>query len=167
MSEPPSPQPGWIFGFPSTGDPALDVATMRAQLLGIRLAQALAERLDAVVSRPITIAAEQGWVVVRDRQADADWQRLGVESVVGEPGQPWEQVGVAVWAVLNSVQDFVVQAAKHPWPARAGGQRRLARGAALPLPGVAVEHDRIRLWYGDADRPVLELPAIRRRDLLG
>lgn len=167
MSERPSPQPGWIFGFPSTGDPALDVAAMRAHLLGIRLAQALAERLDAVVPRPITIAAEQGWVVVRDRQADSDWQRLGVESVVDEPGQPWEHVGVAVWAVLNSVQDFVIQAAKRPWPARAGDQRRVAWGVDLALPGVAVEHDRIRLWYGDADRPVLELPAIRRRDLLG
>jgi hypothetical protein len=165
MSTPSSPQPGEIFGFHATGDPALDLATMRAHLLGLRLAQALAERLDAVVPRPITIAADQGWVVVRDRQTE--WQRLGVEPVVGDPGAPWEHAGVAVLAVLNSVQDFVVQTRKHPWPAPVAGPQHPASGADLPMPGVRVEDDRVRLWYGDADQPVLELPAIPRRDLLG
>jgi hypothetical protein len=90
----------WMFGLRSSGDPALDLAAIRAEFLGLRLAQTLAERLGAVVPRPMSITADQGWEVVRDRQTE--WQRLAIEPVVGQPGAPREHVGVAVWATLTS-----------------------------------------------------------------
>jgi hypothetical protein len=39
----PTQQPGWIIGVRSTSDLALDLATVRARILALRLAQALAQ----------------------------------------------------------------------------------------------------------------------------
>jgi hypothetical protein len=152
-----------MLGFRPSGDPTEDLATTaRAQLLALQLAQVLAERLDAVVPRPITVAADQDWVVVRDGQTP-DWRR-GVEPTVGELGAAWEHVGMVVWTVLNSVQDFIIETNKHPWPPVAG--KETAKGTDLPMPWVRVEDDRVRLGYGDPDQPALELPAILRQDLV-
>jgi hypothetical protein len=44
--------PAGIIGVRSTSDLALDLATVRARILALRLAQALAQRLDEVVPCP-------------------------------------------------------------------------------------------------------------------
>jgi hypothetical protein len=156
----PTQPPGWITMVRSTGDLAADLATARAQLVAVRLAQALAQRLDAVVPRPISVAAQQDWVVVRwPHRGGAAWDRAGR----GAAGERWAHLGVAVWSVLNGVQAFVVQDRQQSWPAPAVDQP----AGAVPVAGVAVEADRIRLWYGEAAHPALGLPPIPRQELLG
>jgi hypothetical protein len=71
--------------------------------------------------------------------------------------------------VLHGVQTFMVELTKRAWPAsdRLSKHERQADWEAWirrrPLPDGVVEDGEARLWFGDRDRPVLELNPIRLR----
>jgi hypothetical protein len=58
--------------------------------------------------------------------------------------------------VLDLFQDRGAEETTEPWPAREG---------LMPMPGVEVGDEEIRLWYGDRRSPALTLEPIRRETL--
>lgn len=133
----------------------------------VRLATALAERLDAVVPSPFSVRAESGWV---SRFEGAKWD--GSSEVAGildwdpsaarEAGwetEDWPFVDRVVTVcdnVLNAVQDMIAEVTAEPWP-------RLPRGE-MAAPGSRADAELIYLWYGpDSAREegaVVALPPI-------
>jgi hypothetical protein len=53
---------------------------------------------------------------------------------------------------LNQIQTHVAHATREPWPAVAGPGY-----AGFPEPNAEVVGDEIRMWFGNRERPVLEL----------
>ena len=138
----------------------------------VRLAAALAERLDVVVPRPFHVRAEGGWIAVyRGEEWDGS---TGVAAIVGDDdagpegiadkGAPLaERVQAAAWAVLSSVQDAVSEATTEPWPVLPAG--------GLALPGTRADDESVYLWFGPETAretgAVLSLPSIRLEELAG
>ena len=134
-----------------------------ASAAAVRLAAALAARLNAVVPRPFRVRAEGGWVA---RYHGESWE--GSSDVAGVLDQPiapdetdeqWKFPGLAAgiaWNALSSVQDGVSETTTEPWPQLPGG--------GMALPGTRTDGERVFLWYGpdhesEADA-VLLLPPI-------
>jgi len=65
-----------------------------------------------------------------------------------------EQVAWGAERALNELQDYVDETSAEPWP----GQRTVPRAHA------AVVEGQLRMWFGNADDPVLECEPI---DLVG
>lgn len=114
----------------------------------MRLAMALADRLNAVAPDPFRVRAEGGWVsLYRGTEWDGS---TGVAAILDadsgpkgltEEGQDFaETVRNASYAVLSSVQDGVSEATTEPWP-------RLPSGN-LALPGARTDEEWVYLWYG-------------------
>jgi hypothetical protein len=104
-----------------------------------RLAAALAARL-APVSLPSRVTEE--------------WLLDQIAPVAGE------DVAGAAREALVAVQEAMVEATDLPWP-----EPYPDWSAGPPRPGVRVEGDVLRLWYGDETRPVLELEPLPLADL--
>ena len=117
-------------------------------LAAVRLASALAERLDAVVPRPIRVRAEGGWVslyvgeqpyasigvaAVLDQEIDSDEKDVERRSFA-------ERAATVVWNALSSAQDTVAETTTEPWPRLPGG--------SMALPGTRTDGERVFLWYG-------------------
>jgi hypothetical protein len=118
----------------------------------LTLAHALATRLVAVVPDGISVVADGSSVDV----VSAAWSvTVDLGSLVEQEGDPNQNAESGALAVLNTVQDFVTEELKRPWP---------EGGAPLPVPAAAVEGGELRLWYGDEREPALRLPPIRLRD---
>jgi hypothetical protein len=112
------------------------------------LAHALATRLVAVVPAGFSVVADGPEVAV----ASGAWSvSIDVKALVEQEGDPNENVQSGAWAVLSTVQDFITEELRQPWPDGV---------VPLPIPATAVEGARLRLWYGDEREPVLELPPI-------
>jgi hypothetical protein len=114
----------------------------------LRLAVALAERLDAVVPRPFRVRADDGWV---SRYHGDAWEGSSdVASVLDQPidqgVRPGERGSFAWFAaisaegVLSSVQDHVSEATTEPWP--------LLPVGAMARSGTRTDGERVYLWYG-------------------
>ena len=124
-----------------------------------RFARALADRLNAVVPRPVRVCAEGGAVAVyvgADRWGSALAGEVIDQPEIDEAGEPWplaERVETAARAVLSSVQDTVAESSREPWP-------RLPTGA-MALPDARVEAGEVHLWYGPTEAAaVLTLPSL-------
>jgi hypothetical protein len=57
----------------------------------------------------------------------------------------------ACWRALDDLEDFVDEATTEPWPAEQG---------TPPRPAARIEGRVVHLWFGEAERPVLELEPI-------
>jgi hypothetical protein len=112
------------------------------------LAHALATRLVAVVPAGISVVADGSAV---DVASNAVSLSVDLRSLLEQEGNEDENAELGARAVLDAVQDFVAEQLARPWP---------EGGTALPIPAAAVEGRLLRLWYGDARNPVLELPPI-------
>lgn len=112
-------------------------------------ASALAQRVQSVVPEGFIVSAEGGWV--RVSRGD-DWgTSTGVELVLGDNN---EGMAIAASAVLNSVQDYVSQELREPWPC-----------GRFDLPEAVVEGSTLRMWFGDRSRPTLAVSEIDLTDL--
>jgi hypothetical protein len=137
----------------------------------IRLAAALAERLDAVVPRPFRVRAEGGWVsLYRGSAWDGSSDVAGVLDQEADPEAPAGERGSFAWFaamvaenVLSSVQDGVAEGTAEQWPALPQG--------GMALPGTRTDGQRVYLWYGaDYERQVgavLSFPPIPLAELAG
>jgi len=114
----------------------------------IRLAELLAERLDAVVPSRFRIAAEGAWVSLYDGET---WDcSVGVASLLDQATDPDAPAAArdsfASYAetvsqsVLSNMQDGVSEATTDPWPALPDG--------SMALPGTRTDGERVFLWYG-------------------
>lgn len=119
-----------------------------------RLAQALAERLDAVVPGGFRVRAFEGLVCLYQGQEFHGCN--GVMGLLERDDEPLaESVARAAAAVLNGIQDEVAHVSKDPWP-------RLPEGG-MAMPGAHVDGDQVLLWYGaqhdsEVDAVVSPLP---------
>jgi hypothetical protein len=118
------------------------------------LAAALADRLNQIV--PAGFSVRSGGVSVNVYH---DGRDLGgspaLEILADRDGRGVdEKIETAVRAVLSDVQDRIIEASKDPWPWVSG------RGADLPMPDCAVTGDRLRLWFGDENAPVISVAPI-------
>lgn len=76
-----------------------------------------------------------------------------IEDIVEQPHGTFDQnVELAAWNVLNTLQDVIVEDTGEPWPD--------ASGDPLPLAETAVETGVLHLWYGGRDEPALALRPI-------
>lgn len=102
------------------------------------------------------MVAEDSAVVVADGKlstgTDVSGLMEGRELLEGAVG--------AAERVLDSVQDFVTETLTVPWPPTDEPSR-------LPPPHALWSGDRLRLFYGDPDNPVLELPGVSAAELEG
>lgn len=139
-------EPDWSFHQARPADPEPSPAA-------VRLAAALAERLDAVLPPPFRAHAEGGWVALYH---DSAWNgSTGVAGVLdqeldaAEPGPEDADAGprpladlarTVAWNVLSSAQDAVAEATTNPWPVLPGG--------GMALPGARADDAWLHLWYG-------------------
>src|SRR2546425_3772404 len=89
------------------------------------LAEALAERLAAVVPPGVSVTPEDGEVRVASA---ATSMSAVIRRIVNQEGEHASNIELAVLSVLNAVQDFVSEELREPWPS--------AAPAAMALPGV-------------------------------
>lgn len=115
------------------------------------LALALAECLARVVPAGFTVSAEDTMLAVSH-----DGEHLGrsgapdfLESIEGL-ADPVETLIRATRVALDTVQVLISDESALPWP----GER------SQPNPDVRLDGDRLVMWFGDEQAPVLELPPI-------
>src|SRR3989454_1991674 len=121
-----------------------------ARLSPYRFAAALAARLNAVVPRGVTVQPEGSAVHVYDPALCGG--SSGADILGEEDGRSLvELVEVAAWAIMDSTQDVVMESTREQWPM---GATRAAD------PGARVVGDRLHLWFGDEDSPVLRLESV-------
>jgi hypothetical protein len=137
----------------------------------VRLAAALAERLDAVVPAPFRVRAEGGRVSLYhgeawDGSSDVAWvldQEVDPGAPAGERDSfAWRAAAVAEH-VLSSVQDGVAETTAEPWP-------RLPEGG-MARSGARTDGERVYLWYGPEyereDGAVVPFLPISLEDIVG
>jgi len=134
------------------------------QAVAIILARALAKRLAAAVPPGVSVSSRGGTVIVGD-----GWTSGGTELVglVDQPGDLEDNLTTAASAVLNRAQDVVAEHLTRWWPSSPDTPPgTIESGADLPVPTAEVESGRLRLWFGDRERPALELEPIDLSELV-
>lgn len=121
------------------------------------LAAALAGRLNQIVPAGFTVRSEGVSLNVYQDGRDLGGSPA-LEILADRDGRGVdEKIETAVRAVLSDVQDRIIDARKGPWPEGFG------RGADLPVPDARVTGDRLRLWFGDENAPVISVAPIALR----
>ncbi len=115
-----------------------------------RFAAAVATRLNSVVPAGLSVRAEGAGVTLYDPQS---WgASLAADFLADEDGRSIvERVETVAYAIMNSVQDEVMESTKEQWPVG-------PRGAAEP--GARVIGEQLHLWFGDEAAPVLRLEPV-------
>jgi len=121
------------------------------------LAADLADRLNQIVPTDFTVRSEGIRVDVYQDGRDLGGSPALVILAERDGRSVDEKIETAVQAVLSDVQDRIIEACKGPWP---GG---FGRGADLPMPDCRVTGDRLRLWFGDENAPVISVAPITLR----
>ena len=116
---------------------------------GRTLAQALADRLQAVVPPEHLVEARDGLVWTRRRDGTRGGAATGVTDIVDGSDDPLRSLLWACDATLDLVQDMVVKDSAELWP-----------GTVPTAPRVEVRAGRIHLRYAAGDRTILELAPI-------
>ena len=139
-------------------------------LSALKLGEALAHRLDAIVPRPIHVSAEtpssstlrrDADVIVRVSHGAEPWSGQGFSNLDlkarGDISLGDVACDMAV-ATLNGVQDAVIRVLRERWPRSPTGE--------LVLPDGRADSERIHLWYGTSeDRAVVTLLPIELREI--
>ena len=134
------------------------------QAAAIILARALAQRLRAAVPPGISVSSRGGNVIVSDGQTSDGTDLVGL---VDQPGDLEDNLTTAASALLNSAQDVVAEHLTRWWPSSPDTPPgTIESGADLPVPTAEVEGGRLRLWFGDRERPTLELEPIDLSELV-
>lgn len=123
-----------------------------------RLASALATRLAPIVPDTMQVRSEGSKVVIFVGQREAGGSAAAVLVDDDDDRDLSERAETAVRAVLNGVQDCVIEELKESWPPAPSG-------AELLLPGARAVGDSVLGWYGDEDTPTVRLDAIPLAEL--
>ena len=127
------------------------------------LTAALALRLAAVAPPEVRITTtERGMVdVLDDKDGGAGVDvLLAVAGYESDSRSPAERVVDAGWRLLETAQEAIAEVTTEPWPQQGSGM--------LPEPHAELSQDSatVRLFYGPADNPALELAALPMLDVL-
>ena len=112
-----------------------------------RFAAAVATRLNSVVPAGLSVRAKGAGVTLYDPES---WgPSLAAEHLTKEDGRSIVQrVESVAYAIMNAIQDEVMESTKEQWPL---GPRGAAEPAARVIGG------ELHLWFGDKDAPILRL----------
>lgn len=96
---------------------------------------------------------------------DAPWVYIGMSSIINQDGDVREHIECALYSVLSSVQDFVIEfVTQQGWPS--SPQHPSGNGQLLPLPSVSVEDHRVQYGYGSEAGVALAFESIDARAFL-
>lgn len=115
-------------------------------------ARELAAALAASLPEGFTASAEGALVTIEPPDGAGVTSALDIES--DEIGDADVYLDAAE-SMLSLAQDVVCESLDATWPSSGGVS------VDLPIPGARIDGDMLRMWYGDEDAPVLELPAVR------
>jgi len=116
------------------------------------LATELADRLNDIVPQGFVVQVRDSELVVMQGE-----RVLGVSGApvimdsVDAIKNPHENLETAVRAALSGVQDFIAETTREPWPGSGGTQ---------PNPDARVDGDRVHLWFGSEEHPLVRLRPI-------
>ena len=134
---------------------------MNINALGAGLARELAGRLSVVVPESFAVSPSGDTVEVRSTRAP--WVATSlVGHLLDQPMDTRTLVEIAAFNALDTVQDYVSEVLREPWPTLAG---RGALSRTMALAGVAIDGDALHLWYGEREKPALSLASIKLTDL--
>jgi hypothetical protein len=126
--------------------------------LSPKLAAALAERLNAVVPKPLAVRRE-GTMVNVYNGLHLEGGTPASEIVDDNDGRSLAELArVASSAVVNRVQDMVAEALTEQWPLSPDGRMALAH--------TRTDAQLVYIWFGDVAAPVLELDPISIAELI-
>jgi hypothetical protein len=117
------------------------------------LALALAERIGAVMPKPLVVRAE-GSAVSLYANSDLLVTSLapGIVDEVDDRS-PADRIEAATLSVLSGLQDAAIQYLRRQWPTGEDG--------ALALPAARATTNQVNLWYGsNEERPAVKLEPI-------
>jgi len=114
----------------------------------------LADRLQRIVPRGFAVFADGEMLRFSKHEgriagSSGSYVGANVDSR-GSEVAPAEKLAAACEVALDQLQDYVDEASTEPWP----GARTVPRAHA------AVRGDKIRMWFGDEEDPVLECEPI-------
>jgi len=116
------------------------------------LASALAKRLNALMPAGFVLTAEDEWLELFI-EGRFDGTLSAPQRVDDEAADLGAELEIAVYEVLDGLQDAVAEHLRAPWPSLDGHN--------MALPQVRRTGESIQLWYGDAESdPVLAIPEI-------
>jgi hypothetical protein len=125
-----------------------------ASTFATNIAAALADVLRKVVPADFIVSGAEGVLEVRPRGPGLG-SRSDLGAIVDQSPSEEGVVHSAGLCALNAVQDFVSVTSGRPWPVdSARGLIKMADSQ------VAIENRRLRLWYGDPDRIVVDVGTI-------
>jgi hypothetical protein len=125
------------------------------------LADAFANRLRVVVPYAFRVSGDRAMVLVRDWKGDgAGGIDMAYHASSPQNGSGADRVRAAAASALRNAQEDLTMVTTDPWPQHGPGQ--------LPDPHAEITTDgeTVRLFYGDATRPVLELEPLPIADVL-
>lgn len=139
-------------------------------LSALRLAEALASRLNAIVPSPIHVLVEEpsssglsldADVIIRVADGTEPRGGHGFSNLDLQPDSPSSLGDVAcsmAVAMLNGVQDWVIRILQGRWPRSSAGD--------IAVPDGRADSDCVYLWYGASeDHAVLTLEPITLREI--
>jgi hypothetical protein len=130
-----------------------------SQLSPSRFAAAIAERLDAVVPPGLSVRANGSTVNLYSGRAVRGGS-VNAVLILEEDGRTLaELVETSACAILNDIQTDLMELLTEQWPL---GERRQAAE-----PDARVTADRLLMWFGDEDKPLIALPPLELKDLVG
>ena len=121
-----------------------------------KLAKALVSRLNDVVPTRFRLTTDGD--VLHVYIGDVLNSILSLDIVMDESRDLNERLRTSVWSVINSLQSDISEDLRTPWPS--------ADGRTMAMPEVESDGERVHLWFGDSQAPVLSLPAIRIEEII-
>src|SRR6266487_81462 len=117
-----------------------------------RFAAAVADRLNAVVPRGLSVRAEG----TTDSLYDPSWWPASSAAVIvtdDDDRSLVERAETAARSILNATQDVVMESMREQWPRPTGA-------ANAPYPDARVVGEQLQMWFGDEAAPVLRLKPV-------
>jgi hypothetical protein len=116
------------------------------------LAVALADRLNDIVPHGFVVRAQDSdLVVIHDGQVVGVSGAPAIMDTAEAIMYPRENLETAVRAALSGVQDYIAETTTEPWPGSGGTQ---------PNSDARVDDDRVQMWFGSEEAPLIRLRPI-------
>jgi hypothetical protein len=124
-----------------------------------RLASALTSRLSLIIPATMEVRRDGANVVLLVDEREIGGSAAAVILDDDDDRDLADRARTAVEAVLNGVQDVVIEELKEGWPTA-------PTGVGLPLPGARAVGGSVLGWYGSEDTPVVQLDPIPLSELI-
>jgi hypothetical protein len=122
-----------------------------------RFAAAVAERLNAVVPRGLSVRAEGTTVTLYD---PSWWPASSAAEIVSDDDDRSivQRAETAARSILNATQDVIMESTREQWPPPTGAGN-------APYPDARVVGERLQMWFGDEAAPILRLEPVDLTEL--